>query len=87
MTVTLELKPEIEARLAKQAADEGISVEEYIQRILEVAFVTPTPAAPEERARIFEEWLKSHSHIKAVLLSDEDISRENIYREREDRQL
>ncbi len=35
MTVTLELKPEIEARSARQAAVEGVTVEEYIQRVIE----------------------------------------------------
>ncbi|MCI0490747.1 MAG: hypothetical protein L0229_29485 [Blastocatellia bacterium] len=87
MTVTLELKPEIEASLAKQAAAEGVSVEEYIQSILESITFAPAPATRQERARLFEEWIKSHSHLEAAPLSDEAISREGIYREREDRQL
>ena len=35
MTVVLELKPEIEARVTVLAAAQGVSVEEYIQSYLE----------------------------------------------------
>jgi hypothetical protein len=35
----------------------------------------------------WNEWLHSHDYIKAPPLSDEAISRESIYGEREDKQL
>jgi len=87
MTVTLELKPELEARVTEQAAAQGVSVETYIQRVLESLVVAPRPAPADERHRMFEEWLMSHSYITAPPLSDDAISRESIYGEREDRQL
>lgn len=87
MTVTLELKPEIEARIQEQAAAQGVAVEVYIQRILETIIAAPGAATSEERSRMFEKWMKSHSYIKAPALSDEAISRESIYGQREDRQL
>jgi hypothetical protein len=87
MTVTLELKPEIEARVREQAAVQGISVEGYIQKVIESIVAAPSPTTSEERRRMFEEWIKSHSYIEAPPLSDEAISRESIYGEREDRQL
>ena len=42
---------------------------------------------PEERVRLWQEFLNSHGDIKAPPLSDEAISRESIYAEREDKQL
>jgi len=89
MTVTLELKPEVEERIVAEAKANGLSVEDYIQRKLE-----GKPTAPDPNDLPFEEWLQrwneflsSHDHIKAPPLSDEAISRESIYREREDAQL
>jgi hypothetical protein len=87
MTVTMELKPEIEARLREQAAAQGVSIEVYIQRVLESITAEPKPISPEDRSRRFEEWMKGHSYIKVPPLSDEAISRENIYGDREERQL
>jgi hypothetical protein len=42
--------------------------------------------SPSERAERFVNWAKSHAS-KVPPLSDEAISRESIYREREDQQL
>lgn len=90
MTVTLELKPEVEEQLEAQAKDAGLSVKDYLEkRVAEMISVPePQPAqTPEERVRLWEEFLKSHADITAPPLSDEAISRESIYREREDKQL
>ena len=90
MTVTLELKPEVEERIVAEAKARGLSVEDYIQQELESKLGTPAPQEPlpyEEWLRMLDEWLHSHDYIKAPPLSDEAISRESIYREREDAQL
>ncbi len=89
MTVTLELKPEVEERISAEAKARGLSVVDYIHRKLEGKPTTPDPnALPfEEWLRLWNEWLSSHDYIKAPPLSDEAISRESIYREREDKQL
>lgn len=88
MTVTLELKPEIETRLAEQAAAQGVTVEEYIECVLDRLTEVDTPIAPpEERLSLFDEWISSHSQFSAPRLPDEALSRESIYAEREDRQL
>lgn len=89
MTVTLELKPEVEERIIAAAEASGLSVEEYIQRKLEGKSTAPDPnKIPfEEWLQRFNDWVHSHDHIKAPPLSDEAISRESIYREREDKQL
>jgi hypothetical protein len=89
MTVTLELSPEVEERISAEAEARGLSVEDYIQRKLEGKSTAPDPnALPfEEWLQKWNEWLSSHDYIKAPPLSDEAISRESIYREREDKQL
>jgi hypothetical protein len=89
MTVTLELKPEVEERIVAEAKARGLSVEDYIQQKLEGEPTTQDPNAlrSDEWLRKWNEWLSSHDYIKAPPLSDEAISRESIYREREDKQL
>jgi hypothetical protein len=90
MTVTLELKPEVEEQLEAQARVSGLSVKDYLEKRVEEMISTSEPQSaktPEERVRLWREFLNSHDDIKAPPLSDEAISRESIYREREDKQL
>ena len=89
MTVTLDLKPEVEERIAAAARASGLSVDEFIKQRLEEKYATPNPneIPYEEWLQRFNEWIHSHDHIKGPALSDEAISRESIYREREDKQL
>ena len=89
--MTITLRPDLEEELAARARARGLSTEEFINRELERLFIASVhPMAeltPEERVRRWDEWVKSHDYIKAPPLSDEAISRETIYREREDKQL
>jgi len=90
MTVTLELKPEVEEQLEAQAKQSGLSVEDYLEKKVEemISVSEPAPAkTPEERVRLWREFLNSHGDINAPPLSDEAISRESIYSERDDKQL
>lgn len=83
MTIHLTLKPEMEARLIAQAAARGISVEQYLESLIEERLAIQEE--PEWQA-ILRELGKSPSLTVAPLLSDEAMSRESIYREREDEQ-
>ncbi|BAU14419.1 hypothetical protein LEP3755_49660 [Leptolyngbya sp. NIES-3755] len=89
MTIQLDLKPETEARLIAQAAARGMSVEELISATIDTLLTASDSddavLSPQERAEKFVRWAKSHN-IQTQPLSDEAISRENIYREREDSQ-
>lgn len=88
MTVTL--KPDLEEELTARARAEGLSTEEFVNRELERLLANSDSRAnlsPAERVRRWHEWLDSHDYIKAPPLSDEAISRESIYRDREDKQL
>jgi len=80
MTVTLELKPEVEERISAEAKARGLSVEDYIQQELEGKSTSPDPnnLPFEEWLRRWSEWLSSHDYIKAPPLSDEAISSEDL---------
>ena len=86
MTVTL--KPDLEEELTARARAEGLSTEEFVNRELErlVASTPPTSKlTPEERVRLWNEFLASHS-VGGPPLSDYAVSRESIYT-REDEML
>lgn len=80
MTITLELKPEVEANLVAQARVKGVSLARYIQGLIEqlsepfVAQTTP----PQDREAAFEEWADSFNVPNGV--SEEAFHRENWYR-------
>lgn len=78
MTVTLNLKPELEAGIFAQAQASGMSVEAYLLSVIEGA-VLPSirqRVSPEERAAAFEAWSVSH---RPPPLSDYAVSREAFY--------
>jgi hypothetical protein len=78
MTVTLNLKPEIEAGLLAQAHASGMTVEEYLLSMVEgVVFPETLGTSPEQRAAAFESW--SANHRATLPLSDYAVSREAMY--------
>jgi hypothetical protein len=95
MAITLELSPETESLLVAQANAQGISVQELLKNAIELLLVTSStesnvpsqfnPDATEEWIQAFTDWANSHSS-DTPLLSDEAVSRESIYRDREDAQ-
>ena len=83
MTVTLNLKPELEAGLVAQAQASGMTVEEYLLSVVEgvVLPATQKTLSVEERAAAFEAW--SAGHRRTPPLSDYAVSRDGIYEGRE----
>ena len=78
MSVTLNLRPEIEAGLAAQARASGMTLEEYVLSMVEGAALAISRAtSPEERAAAFEAW--SAGHRVSTPLSDLAVSRESMY--------
>ena len=84
MTVTLKLKPEVEAGLLAQAKARGMTLEDYLLSMVEVAVLLngQETASVEERAIAFEAWAKGHR--PTPLLSDYAVSREAMYKGHED---
>ncbi len=84
MTVTLKLKPEVEAGLLTQAQASGMTLEEYLLSMVEGAVLLKAHenSSAEERAAAFEAW--SAGHRPTPLLSDYAVSREAMYGGRND---
>lgn len=87
MTITLDLKPEVEAELKAHAQAAGLSLADFLSRELEaiapvVAGQSPetAPYGSEQWERELDEWLDSFP--QHPVLSDEALTRENWYPDR-----
>jgi hypothetical protein len=79
MTVRIELKPEVAANVVAQAEARGLSVEEYVQQVIEDrAGVQPTrKATAEEIEAMLDELAEMGKDLPP--LSDYALTRESIY--------
>ena len=90
MTVTLDLPPQVEQAYLAAAQARGLALSDIVRETLlaaqpsataidSIAYLQETD--PKEWARQFHAWAESHDRT-TPLLSDEAISRENIYPDR-----
>ncbi len=77
MTVTIELRPEIEAGLASLAAEQGVSLTQYVRRLLEEQVSGQVTLSPTERTNLWRESVKGLP--RTPRLSDDAINRDSIY--------
>jgi len=90
MTVTIELKPEIEKRLAEKAKKNGLPIETFIEVFIEDSLEAVEEkekpfhetATKEEWLAEFRKWIDSHKDKDYPVLPDEAYSRETIYEDR-----
>ncbi|MGH9751405.1 MAG: hypothetical protein ACREA2_01355 [Blastocatellia bacterium] len=90
-TTTIEIDQSTAAWLQAQAEAQGLTLAALLRSITELwngtqAEIFYETVSPEERERAVEEWANQH-RSSAPPLSDEAISRDIIYGEREDKQL
>lgn len=90
-TTTIEIDQPTAAWLQAQAEAQGLTLAALLRSIAELWNEMPAKsfyetASPEERARAVEEWANEHRSL-APPLSEEAVSRDSIYGEREDKQL
>jgi hypothetical protein len=82
--MSLNLNPDIEARLIALAQSSGVSVEDFLLHIVIVEEKTGHSKvrrlSPEQWAVQFEEW--ADSFPEAPPIPDEALSRENLYPDR-----
>jgi hypothetical protein len=78
MTVTLELRPEVEARLTEHARAKGLSIDAYVERVLTDVVQRPTVAE-------FNEALDRLAEMGKGLpdLPDSALTRESFYEGRD----
>jgi hypothetical protein len=91
MTLNIEVSGALEAALKKQADEQGLTADRLARRVLAQVLtpgvegedggsLAPPITTGEEKARAFVQWAESHRHTPP--LSDEAISRANLYLDR-----
>jgi plasmid stability protein len=88
MALTINVPPEVEARLREEAAKRGQDAAEYAGALL-TQMLGPghlksfaETATQEEWQRAFEAWVASHHDLTAPVISLEALRRENLYEDR-----
>jgi hypothetical protein len=90
VTVTLNLKPEVEAGLLAQAQAAGLPLDQFLSRYLEMLtratstspapLRAPSPGEGDQWEKELDAWLDSFP--QHPILSDEALQRENWYPDR-----
>lgn len=76
MTITLDIKPEVQAELARQAAAQGCAIESYAATLLEEAVHLPTVASPETTAKDMVELFAPLRGLNIDFERDRDAGRD-----------
>jgi hypothetical protein len=80
--IQIELRPEVEARLAAEAQARGVEVQTYVESLLEQAMATKTipRRRTREEMRTFFEAMAANSD-KIPQLADDAFTRESFYQD------
>ncbi len=83
MQTMLEVESELASKIQARARERGVSVDVYLRELInqKEAESETRRLSSQERVRLLREWASGHSTNNPVL-SDDAISRENIYRGR-----
>jgi predicted transcriptional regulator len=84
MTITIELRPEVEARLAERARSHGVDVASYAASLVEEAVGPVEPARPRRTPEEIRAWLDRIAQFSDQMpehIIDETFSREMIYQD------
>ena len=82
MTIKLDIRPEVQAELARQAAAHGSGIESYAAGLLEEAIQAPTGAALLDKQRL-ENTLREMAQFSHKIPSrpDDAFTRESLYQD------
>ena len=82
MNIVIDIKPEVQAELGRQAAAHGVDIGAYVANLLEEAAQLPAGSKTLSREQLNKmlQELAQFSH-KIPLLPDEAFSRETLYGE------
>ncbi len=83
MTITLELSPDLEAKVIRNAEQNGMRLEDYVRLLIENAPPPPEKSlmetlSPSEFAIALREWSESQPE-NLPILTEEAMSRQSIY--------
>lgn len=85
MLTMLEVEQELASKIQARARALGVSVDDYLRELVdkkETESKTKAELSSQERVRLLREWASSHN-TNTALLSDDAISRNNIYSDRD----
>jgi hypothetical protein len=80
MTITVDITPEVEAELARQAAAHGRAVDAYVVSLIEEAVHPPASKLNQDRLEATLREMAQFSH-KIPSLPDDAFTRESMYRD------
>jgi hypothetical protein len=82
MTITIDIRPELQAELSRQAAAHGVDISAYAATLLEEAAHVPAGSKTLNQSQLDNTLreLAQFSH-KIPMLPDEAFSRESLYRD------
>ena len=82
MTIIVDIRPEVQAELSRQAAAHGVDIGAYAASLLEEAAHVPSGSKTSSQSELDNtlQELAQFSH-KIPLLPDEAFSRESLYRD------
>lgn len=80
MTITVDIRPEVQAELARQAAAHGRAIEAYAASLLEEAVHLPASRLNQDRLENTLREMAQFSH-KIPALPDEAFTRASLYRD------
>lgn len=80
--MTIDLDPDVEARLVALARDSGVSVEAFLQHVIEEksGMVARRRLSAKEWSSEFEQWADSFPDVPPI--PDDALSREHLYPDR-----
>ena len=85
MPTMLEVELEVASQIEARARERGVSVDVYLQELIGEKGTEPEGGnrlSSQERVRLLREWASGHS-TNTPLLSDDAVSRENSYSDRD----
>ena len=85
-----DLTPELAKQILEAAAARRVPVEAFLQSVIKSsgtkAEEKTQSLTPQDKVKLWQDWVDSHSYVKVPPLSDYAVSRESIYT-REDEML
>jgi hypothetical protein len=81
----LEVEPELASKIQARARERGVSVDVYLRELIDEKGTEPEGGnglSSQERVRMLRDWALGHS-ANTPLLSDDAVSRENTYSDRD----
>ncbi len=85
MPTMLEVEPEVASKIQARARERGVSVDVYLRELIDQKGTESERSnglSSQERVRMLREWASGHS-ANTPLLSDDAVSRENTYSNRD----